>query len=591
MKRLFNIKKTLVLVVGAVSLLVGCTKYANPPAVYEDYEQNLQQPVKRKVLFISVDGLVGQELKKSVPANMAELIKTSKYTFNALADENTGDASAWMTMMSGVTYSNHQINDDSYIPKPDEDDPHKNVAGYPSMLYRISTVAPSLKTTVVSRSVTLNDKLLVSANETYNGATDEDVKTKVLDLFNTKNTDFMIVQFTSLLDAGKKGGFTVSNSDYADALKKVDGYIGEITKGLAARKNYQNEDWLIIVTSNHGGIGSSYGGNTLQERNTFAIFQNKNFKSAELTGKPMSYVRMWGYDGTGNKPLGVRAVSGDIGNSSDYDLATTKELTISARFRFNLNNTIISSTYQPNTYNYWYSGIFGKDSNTSTATPGWMYYTWGNDLQVKISDGVKEATCQTAKVNGDWYTMTTVIKAIGNDQVNIKIYNNGTLAQETTTSGMNVANIKTTDPLIFGYRPNISYDLVDFDVSNVSIFNKAFTQDEIRNFLCSADELTSSSFANSLKGYWKMSPTESGSIQNEVSGKSAMGLSGAFQSRMTSEVVPCDLGENAVFIQAADFFPQIFYWLEVRTLKDWKLEGQVFLSKYEVEFLLSEQKK
>ncbi|MNE41875.1 hypothetical protein D3C80_1359740 [compost metagenome] len=185
--------------------------------------------------------------------------------------------------------------------------------------------------------------------------------------------------------------------------------------------------------------------------------------------------------------------------------------------------------------------------------------------------------------------MTTVIKAIGNDQVNIKIYNNGTLAQETTTSGMNVANIKTNDPLIFGYRPSISYDLVDFDVSNVSIFNKAFTQDEIRNSLCSVDGSTNSSFVNNLKGYWKMSPTESGSIQNEVSGKSAMGLSGDFQSRMTSEVVPCELGDNAVFIQAPDFFPQIFYWLEVRTLKDWKLEGQVFLNKYEVEFLLPKQ--
>lgn len=589
MKRLFNIKKALTLIVSAVSLLVGCTKYANPPAIYEDYEQNLEQPVKRKVLFISIDGLVGQELKKSVPSNIAELLKTSKYTFNALADENTSNPSSWMTMMSGVTYANHHIIDESYIPKPNEDDPHENVAGYPSMLYRIATVAPSMKTTVVSRSVTLNDKLLVSANETYNGATDEDVKKKVLDLFNTKNSDFMIVQFTSLLEAGEKGGFTVSNNGYANALKKVDGYIGEIAKGLAARKNYTNEDWLVILTSNHGGIGDSYGGGTLEERNTFAIFQNKNFKGAELTGKAMSYVRMWGYDGTGNKPLGVRAVSDNLGNSSDYDLATTKELTISARFRFNLNNTIISSTYQPNTYNYWYSGIFGKDSNTSTATPGWMYYTWGNDLQVKISDGVKEATCQTAKVNGDWYTMTTVIKAIGNDQVNIKIYNNGTLAQETTTSGMNVANIKTTDPLIFGYRPNISYDLVDFDVSNVSIFNKAFTQDEIRNSLCSADELTSSSFANYLKGYWKMSPAKNGLIQNEVSGKSAMGLSGEFQSRMASEVVPCDLGENAVFIQASDFFPQIFYWLEVRTLKDWKLEGQVFLNKYEVEFLLPKQ--
>lgn len=218
-----------------------------------------------------------------------------------------------------------------------------------------------------------------------------------------------------------------------------------------------------------------------------------------------------------------------------------------------------------------------------------MYYTWGNDLQVKISDGVKEATCQTAKINGEWYTMTTVIKAIGNDQINIKIYNNGTLAQETTTSGMNVANIKTNDPLIFGYRPNISYDLVDFDVSNVSIFNKAFTQEEIRNSLCFEGELTQSSVANSLKGYWKMSPDQIGVIKNEISGKSAMGLTGDFYARMTSEVIPCELGDNAVFVQAADFFPQIFYWLEVRTLKDWKLEGQVFLNRYEVEFLMPKQ--
>ncbi|VTR33864.1 alkaline phosphatase family protein [Sphingobacterium thalpophilum] len=589
MKIIFiNIKKILLFVMWAVCL-VSCTKYANPPAIYEDYEQNLQQPVKRKILFISIDGLVGQELKKNVPVNIGELLKTSKYTFNALADENTSNPSSWMTMMSGVTYSNHHIIDESYIPRPNEDDPHGNVAGYPSMLYRIATVAPSLKTTVVSRSATLNDKLLVSANETYTGSSDEEVKSKVLNLFDTKNTDFMIVQFTSVLEAGEKGGFTADNSDYINAIKKVDGYIGEIHKGLTGRRNYQNEDWLVILTSNHGGIGNSYGGGSSQERNTFAIFQNKNFKGAELTGRPMSYVRMWGYDGTGNKPLGVRAVSDNIGNASDYDVATTKELTISARLRFNLNNTIISSTYQPNTYNYWYSGIFGKDSNTSLATPGWMYYTWGNDLQVKISDGVKEATCQTAKINGEWYTMTTVIKAIGNDQINIKIYNNGTLAQETTTSGMNVANIKTNDPLIFGYRPNISYDLVDFDVSNVSIFNKAFTQEEIRNSLCFEGELTQSSVANSLKGYWKMSPDQIGVIKNEISGKSAMGLTGDFYARMTSEVIPCELGDNAVFVQAADFFPQIFYWLEVRTLKDWKLEGQVFLNRYEVEFLMPKQ--
>lgn len=585
MKRNFNRIKTVICALGILMLWSSCTKYENPPAIYEDYEQEGEQTVKRKVLFISIDGAVGQEIKKKLPPNLTNLLKTSKYTFNAFADENTGDASSWMSMMSGVSYANHGINDDSYIPKPDENHPHENAVGYPSILYRIATIAPNTKTAVVSRTASLNDKLLVSADETYDANTDEGVKTQVIDLLEKKNQDLTIVQFKSVLDAGIENGFSVENASYTDALNKVDGYIGNILDAIKARKNYAYEDWLIIITSNHGGIGNSYGGKSDAERNTFAIFANPSFKEAELTGKAMSYVRLWGYDGTDNKPLGVRAVSENLGNSSDYDLSTSKELTISTRFRFNLNNTIISSTYQPNTYNYWYSCIFGKDSNTSTATPGWMYYTYGGDIQVRISDGTTIASCQAPKVNGEWYTMTSVITAIAPDKVNIKIFNNGTLAQETTTSGMNINNIRTNDPLIFGYRPAISYDLVDFDVSDVHIFNKAYSQQEIRDFICYSGNIGESSFGANLKGFWKMNPTSTGEITNEIAGKSNMQLSGAFSGRSVSEVKPCDLGNNAVFVQSTDFYTQIFYWMELQTQKDWNLEGQVFLNKYEVEFL------
>lgn len=585
MKRNFNRIRTIVYALGFLMLWSSCTKYENPPAVYEDYEQAGNQEVKRKVLFISIDGAVGQEIKKKLPPNLTNLLKTSKYTFNSLADENTSDASSWMSMMSGVSFSNHGIVDESYIPKPDVNHPHEDPAGYPSMLFRMATIAPSIKTAVVSRSIALNDKLLVSADETYDENTDEGIKNKVLDLFEKKNHDVMIVQFKSVLDAGKESGFSVENAAYTDALNKVDGYVGNILDGLKARKNYASEDWLVIVTSNHGGIGTSYGGKSDQERNTFAIFANPSFKEAELTGKAMNYVRLWGYDGTGTMPLGVRAVSDNLGNSSDYDLATTKELTISARLRFNLNNTIISSTYQPNTYNYWYSSFFGKDSNTSTATPGWNYYTFGGDLEVHVSDGAKVATCRFPKINGEWYTMTTVITAIAPDKVNIKVFNNGTLAQESTTEGMNINNIKTNDPLIFGYRPAISYDLVDFDASEVQIFNKAYKQEEIRDFTCFSGDLRESPYGANLKGLWKMGSTSSGEIQNEVSGKSKMQLSGAFSSRSVSEVKPCELGANAVFVQNLDFYTQIFYWMELQTQKDWKIEGQVFLNKYEIEFL------
>ncbi|MNR43234.1 hypothetical protein D3C85_1618390 [compost metagenome] len=82
-----------------------------------------------------------------------------------------------------------------------------------------------------------------------------------------------------------------------------------------------------------------------------------------------------------------------------------------------------------------------------------------------------------------------------------------------------------------------------------------------------------------------MNPTSTGEITNEIAGKSNMQLSGAFSGRSVSEVKPCDLGNNAVFVQSTDFYTQIFYWMELQTQKDWNLEGQVFLNKYEVEFL------
>ena len=38
-----------------------------------------------------------------------------------------------------------------------------------------------------------------------------------------------------------------------------------------ARETYETEDWLIIVTSDHGGIGTGHGGASIQERMTFLV--------------------------------------------------------------------------------------------------------------------------------------------------------------------------------------------------------------------------------------------------------------------------------------------------------------------------------
>ena len=47
-------------------------------------------------------------------------------------------------------------------------------------------------------------------------------------------------------------------------------------KAIESRETYETEDWLIVVTSDHGGKGTGHGKESIQERMTF-IVTNKEF--------------------------------------------------------------------------------------------------------------------------------------------------------------------------------------------------------------------------------------------------------------------------------------------------------------------------
>ena len=45
----------------------------------------------------------------------------------------------------------------------------------------------------------------------------------------------------------------------------------ESINAIKARPTYETEDWLIIITSDHGGIKRNHGKESIQERMTFAV--------------------------------------------------------------------------------------------------------------------------------------------------------------------------------------------------------------------------------------------------------------------------------------------------------------------------------
>lgn len=76
-------------------------------------------------------------------------------------------------------------------------------------------------------------------------------------------------------DAGGHGaGFSNKNPKYISAMINADRYAAELIDRITRRDEYKDEDWLIILTSDHGGHGRRHGTQRAADRMTF-IASNK----------------------------------------------------------------------------------------------------------------------------------------------------------------------------------------------------------------------------------------------------------------------------------------------------------------------------
>jgi len=74
--------------------------------------------------------------------------------------------------------------------------------------------------------------------------------------------------------AGHGSGFGNDNPEYVEAVRACDRDSYQLLKLIEARDTYAQEDWLIIITSDHGGLGTGHGTQTVECRTTF-IATNK----------------------------------------------------------------------------------------------------------------------------------------------------------------------------------------------------------------------------------------------------------------------------------------------------------------------------
>lgn len=83
--------------------------------------------------------------------------------------------------------------------------------------------------------------------------------------------DFTIAIYEGTDGAGHSFGFSLNNPCYKAGFELNEKLAYGTIQTIEARETYESEDWLIIITSDHGGYGTGHGGPTIQERMVFIV--------------------------------------------------------------------------------------------------------------------------------------------------------------------------------------------------------------------------------------------------------------------------------------------------------------------------------
>lgn len=108
---------------------------------------------------------------------------------------------------------------------------------------------------------------------------DEGTAENVLADINKEDcTDFIFLTLEYTDHNGHASGFSLQNPKYVNGFRNSDATGYDFIQAIKSRANYEKEDWLILITTDHGGIKLNHGGPSMDERITFIVSNKEIIK-------------------------------------------------------------------------------------------------------------------------------------------------------------------------------------------------------------------------------------------------------------------------------------------------------------------------
>ncbi len=116
------------------------------------------------------------------------------------------------------------------------------------------------------------------------GERDKIIAAKAARILSEENPSAMFVYFHQTDATGHAIGFSPDVPEYVSAIENVDACVNTVLKAMHSRPDYENEDWLTIVCTDHGGLKRSHSnGHQVPEiRRVFMIVHGPSVKPGRI---------------------------------------------------------------------------------------------------------------------------------------------------------------------------------------------------------------------------------------------------------------------------------------------------------------------
>ena len=205
----------------------------------------------KKVLIIGIDGLRAEALSEARTPNLDRLIARGCYTDRARTGEITVSGPGWSSMLTGVWMDKHNVRDNAF----EENQLHR----YPHFFARLKAVRPDAVTVSIVDWIPIDEHILGATGADmrfawdYRDDGDARMTNAAVGALGDLDPDAMFLYYADLDVAGHDHGFHPGVPEYIAALEKIDGRVGTVLRAVHERPDYEREDWLVIVSTDHGG--------------------------------------------------------------------------------------------------------------------------------------------------------------------------------------------------------------------------------------------------------------------------------------------------------------------------------------------------